>query len=205
MPSLLVCCRRFDADTRSITNRVALALASANFTPGDREAIVEHAIIRLHDAWAVRVRQLIVLSAIGGHVTASGNVLGRATNLDCRLSPVHQVRLLWTTRPMDSTWEPKWYDPAEAIRSARLLGVRNFLELSAGLGATLQARELRTVRNLIAHRVPNAWQKFRTLARNHPPTASPALYTTAPHPQSGLSPLSTWVADLTTTLRAAVV
>lgn len=50
-------------------------------------------------------------------------------------------------------WEPRWADPQESIVAAKNLKIKNFLNVSAGLGLTPSPNEhLRRVRNFLAHR-----------------------------------------------------
>lgn len=202
MSCLSLCSYRFSAEAHSLARLVTRVL-SGTLSAAEREAVVEHAIIRLHDCWSNRVRQLIVLSAIGGHISRSGRRLPRVTRLPARRSPVHQIRHIWTGKIMSDSWEPKWYAPADATRCAQLLGVANLVEIAGGLGASLRADELRTVRNLVAHRVPHAWQRFRKATSSMPPNCNAIDFVTSIDTATGLPVMSTWVLDLTSALHAA--
>ena len=109
----------------------------------------EMTVIRMHDAWARFCRELIILSALGDVVTASGQTLSRSLPLIVSHASVIPVLLKIANRP----WEPKWASSAECIRAAKQLQIQNLSNVSAALGAANSpADSLRKVRNYYAHR-----------------------------------------------------
>lgn len=196
--------RRFEDDISLLGRHISWALSIASINKTSTLAIAEHATVRLQDLWSWRVRQLIVLSAIGGMSTRSGVTLRRGSGLHCRRSPVNELRRIWTPRKeMDAHWEPKWYDPKDASRAADLLSLDNKIEIRNGLGASLAAPELRTVRNLIVHRVPDAWKKYKSSIPRPKYSLLPGEYVFDLDPSTGLTKISAWMLDLKLSLQAA--
>jgi hypothetical protein len=194
---------RFDADLARITAQIGRLLAMAPRDAGAEDVVVQFAIIRLHDVWAWRVRELVVKSSIGGTITRGGVVLPRASHLPARFSPVMRLRRVWTANPQGNHWEPKWYDPAQASRCADLLGTNNRTEIRNGLGASVFCGELRAVRNLVAHRLPDSWQRFRDRLNPFNYRATPAEFALERDPVTGQTRFGRWIFDLRSALVAA--
>lgn len=133
--------------------------------PGQYAACLSHAVIALHDLWANACRSIVLASAKGRCITRGGRRLGRPMTLDPRESPIGYLRKHWTRagKSMPITWEPDWFVPEVAIRAARLLNVGNSTEIMDGLGATVSAEPLRITRNVVAHSLPNTWERLRRL------------------------------------------
>ncbi len=78
--------------------------------------------------------------------------------------PMDFLRERWAlNKKMSRSWEPDWFIPQNAIRAATLLQVGNELQIANGLGASTSPERLRITRNVIAHSLPNTWQRFRQL------------------------------------------
>jgi hypothetical protein len=109
-------------------------------------------VIKLQDRWGAFSRDLVLLSAVGSVRTTSGMSITR----QCGSSAValRTLRATFTGRATKGRdWEPKWFDPAEAVDAAGRLRISNFAAVSAALGATpAPLAELRAVRNFFAHR-----------------------------------------------------
>jgi hypothetical protein len=198
--------QQFERECRRIDVLIQRALAVRVDDPILFESIVSHAIIRLHDCWAVRCRAVILRSAIGGARTVTGNVLPAGSRLTRRVPPLSCLRATWGRTVMGRTWEPDWHIPAVSIRAAQLLGLRNETEIRNGLGACLAADEVRIVRNVIAHSLPATWSRLRSLQRdlgNHA-LERPADF--AVNRVGGVGPrhIDDWMGDLRSSLRAAI-
>lgn len=204
MASLLSEYFAFDRELSRITQRLGQGYSS--LAPHDEKlaVIVEHAVMKLQDVWSCRVRRVILYSAAGGCRTASGRKLPRAKNLPWARSAMDRVREIWTSRTMDRIWEPKWYDPSQAIRVATLLDIANKLDVAAGLGASTAAENLRIVRNVIVHSVPDPWRKFRRLANATGTRLTPVQFVSTIDPITGLSMITDWIEDLRRCMRATV-
>lgn len=191
----------FESDAEQIAAAVRMGLAQTD--PIDQRSQIEWAIVRLHDAWAFRCRQLVKWSAVGGSLTRSGVVLARATNLQSRESFIAAVRRHWTpNKVMGKQWEPKWYDPGEATRVCSLLGVQNSNEISMGLGASAFCDEVRIVRNAVVHSLGNTWGKYRTLKAPQPLLDPPHTYATA-FSSTMRSRINDWISDFRDALTVA--
>ncbi len=117
-------------------------------------AIQSYAIARLHDAWARFCRQLILLSAAGGISTTAGAYVRRSPIVNQKQKPLDVLKLTYTKKRQKWVfWEPKWFDPWEAVQAAQALQIDNFPTVSAGLALTGHGvDELRDCRNFILHR-----------------------------------------------------
>ena len=190
-------CQSFDKDISSIKRVLRKSVSTASID----QPSVEWAILKLHDCWAFRCRQLIRASALGGCITRSGGTLPKASNLKCRESFLSFIRKNWTHKKvMDSNWEPKWYDPSQAARVCSILDVANENEICFGLGASVCCNEIRIVRNVIAHSLGNTWYKYRELEKPNP--VDPYEFALAIQPNLK-SRFTDWITDLQNSLYAA--
>ena len=131
------------------------------------EAYLNYSAIRLHDEWSIRCRELILRSAEGGVTTRSGNLINKASSIGKENCPLKWVRDNWTSKKvMDKSWEPRWYDPSQAIRVAKLLNIQNLSSITNGLGLSIAPLRIRIVRNVIVHSLPETWKKFKQLEKD---------------------------------------
>lgn len=112
----------------------------------------EAAVIQLQDRWGHFCRELVLTSAVGGIRTTGGTLIGR--NHQGRATSLSALRASFVGRQRKPAhWEPKWFDPIEAIDAARRLSVSNLATISAALGVSPSPlEELRAIRNFFAHR-----------------------------------------------------
>jgi hypothetical protein len=153
--------RRFDKQCSEINYFVRKALRHRPNRTRAFKVYTAHAVIKLHDAWASRCRELIVKSSIGGYQTLSGISLTRSAVLGRSIDPVAWLRDNWTTKRMSNTWEPDWHLPDQAIRAARLLGVANYVTIMNGLGAITITNQVRFTRNALVHSLPVIFGRYR--------------------------------------------
>jgi hypothetical protein len=132
--------------------RVRLAFLASLVPDQGRECEASHplgremAVVRLHDAWVRFCRELVLESAAGGAVTLSGVKLRRVAKT--KSEALNRVRALHPRR-----YEPRWGDPTLCLRAAGTLGLRNYSQVSAGVGLTPSPIEdLQLVRNHLVHR-----------------------------------------------------
>lgn len=198
-------CVRFqiacDALLRVIDRGLQFQRSEANIC----DTCIGHAVLRLHDAWALRCRAIVLLSARGGVVTRTGRMLPASAVLGRKFHPVTWLRRNWTSRQMDSQWEPDWHMPDQALRAARLLGVANLSTLMDGFGAATCLEDLRGTRNVIAHSLPATWVRLRTLERKLGLTGreTPAEFAISRSLGVGPRYVELWAGDLMASIRAA--
>jgi hypothetical protein len=115
---------RFKAVLNLLDN---LFVKAANCSdPKEREILCSFIIIKLHDQWNFRSRQ-VVLENYGKP----------------EYSMIEFLRANWGSRRMNAGWEPDWHVPANAIRAARILGVRRLSDIQNALGSVTKIDEVR--------------------------------------------------------------
>ncbi len=155
---------RLRSDCLLYTRLLAKALALRATDKDVTDALVERIVIALHDSFAVAARNVVLTSAVGNTVTRTGKGLARVPTLAGVSGPMDFLRERWAlNKKMSRSWEPDWFIPQNAIRAATLLQVGNELQIANGLGASTSPERLRITRNVIAHSLPNTWQRFRQL------------------------------------------
>lgn len=208
--SLLRHVLRFRADRERLDDVVAGALAIRNGEPERFRALAEWVIIALHDSWSRSCRDIVLDSARGAR-SRTGRLLPRSNVLKGyagRCDPMTVLRSSWTTttKTMSITWEPDWFIPQNALRAARLLRVANEIELGNGFGASAVPDHLRITRNVVAHSLPNTWQRFRALQTSlgiFVPSRPADLIMTFDAP-SGLRLIEKWIRELEVSLNVAI-
>src|SRR5205085_3098452 len=114
MKSLEKVSRRFDQYCLGLDMLVAYALKLQPSEPRIAKTIVSFCVIRLHDQWNARCRELVLKSATGRVLTSQGAHLARAV----RGNPLEALRKKWGKKVMDQSWEPDWHIPGTTIRAA---------------------------------------------------------------------------------------
>lgn len=187
-----------------VVGRLTLLIRQAadpSTSASNREALSEYALLKLHDAWAFRCRQIVLRTAAGGITDAHNRIIPRATHLPLGVNPLQYLRSNWGRSTMGRSWEPDWFIPGATIRAAGLLGNANLASISAGIGASFAAAEVRTVRNLIAHSLPNTWRRFRDLSIPRHGVVPPQQVILFVDIVSGTNQFSRWAADM----RASII
>jgi len=203
MPSLAKVVTGFEKACTNIDRRIAFALALPEADLLVSRFIVSMCVVKLHDQWNARCRELILKSAMGRYRTLSGMVLKRAV----RENPIQKLRHCWSTkRPMDSSWEPDWHMPGVSARAASLLGIQNCMTVTNAVSAITTIEELRWTRNAVAHELPRSYTMFRRLRARRVVAGndSPADY--AVRRVEGTSDLiiDVWMSELKLALKAAI-
>jgi hypothetical protein len=162
----------------------------------------ESATIGLQDRWGSFCRSLILVSAVGPARTSSG--MGIPRQNPTAAEALRVLRSSFTGRSKKSaTWEPKWFDPSEAIDAAQRLGIPNLSTVSAALGSTPSPLDdLRVVRNFFAHRGQLAGSTMRN-SLGLGSTLAAHTYLTEVRIGGALR-FETWVRTLQRMARAAV-
>jgi len=179
---------RFDA----VLNRLdALFLeASATGEVTRSEIILSYLVIKLHDQWNFRSRQIVQAS--------SGQSEKKMMNI---------LRHKWSPKKnIAADWEPDWHIPNCAICAAKLLNIPNFSQLQDALGAVTYIEDIRRTRNAIVHNVPGAFTKFRsmTLSKYFLSNIEPCFLPLEINPHTGRSIYGDWCADLRAALQIAL-
>lgn len=111
----------------------------------------EMVVLRIHDAWARFCRNLILVSAYGNPLTASGIVIQRVRGFNNQSDVLTWLRTDFH-RPYQN-WEPRWHIAHTSIDAAQRLGVSNFPTISSALATTPSPIEdMRIIRNYFAHK-----------------------------------------------------
>lgn len=153
----------------------------------EREIFCSFIIIKLHDQWNFRSRQVVLEN------------YGRSES-----SMMEFLQTNWGRKRMNAGWEPDWHIPPTAIRAARLLGVRNFIDIQNALGSVTKIEEVRWTRNAIVHNIPTSFQKFRTIVRNNYGQVDIAPHEILFHrsPSTGKTVYEDWCNDLINAISA---
>jgi hypothetical protein len=158
--------------------------------------------IRLLDTWARFCRELVICSAARRPVTASGRVLPLAPGIR---NPKHVIPSLLASYAK-KRYEPRWHDAAECIDAARRLRVANLPMISLALGTTPSpAKDLRLVRNFVAHQCQDTAHKLNPLLKflGLPANATPEQVLQQPV-LGGTCAYITWIYQLRLIARNAV-
>ena len=203
MPSLVKVVAGFEKACDRIDRRVSFALALPPEQILVKQFIVSMCVVKLHDQWNTRCREVIIKSALGRHRTLSGIQLQRVV----RDHPVVRLRRCWSSkRPMDSSWEPDWHMPSVSARAASLLRIQNETTVTNAITAVTTIEELRWTRNAIAHELPRTYAMFRQIMANRVVSGRycPADFAVQRIQNSTDLVLDAWMEELKLALRAAV-
>jgi hypothetical protein len=203
MNSLARITGRFEQACLSLDQKVAYALTIYPLNPVIAKSIIAFCIIKLHDQWNTRCRELILKSALGNCKTLSGTTLPRSVTDN----PVQKLRNVWSrNKPMDASWEPDWHVPAVSVRAADLLGIANYQTVANAISAVTVVDSLRRTRNVIAHELPRTYQMFRNIQSGwfNPPSYCPTDYAIQRIPGTADLIIEGWMNELKLALRAAI-
>lgn len=203
MPSLAKVAAGFERACDRIDSRVTFALALPPEQVLVKRFIVSMCVVKLHDQWNVRCREIILKSAIGRHRTLSGVSLHRVV----RDHPIERLRRCWSNKkPMDSSWEPDWHMPAVSARAASLLKIQNETTVTNAITAITTIEELRWTRNAIAHELPRSYEMFRKIMSNRVVSGKccPADFAVRRLENSTDLVIDAWIKELKLALRAAI-
>jgi hypothetical protein len=155
----------------------------------NKELLLSYMIIKLHDQWNYRSRQIVLKSF--GH--SEGRMM-------------EYLRNNWGIRPRDNSWEPDWHIPNNTIRAATLLNIPDLAQVQDALGAVIYIDDIRWTRNAIVHNIPASFAKYRnmTLSKYHLLNAMPFLLPMERNPITGNSIYEDWCDDLKNALRYAL-
>jgi hypothetical protein len=164
----------------------------------------ENASVQLQDSWNNFCRDVIFRSWRGGVHTLDGRFIPRRTGDTSPRAALTELRSTYSGKAKKAWyWEPKWFDPIEAIEAASRLGIPNLAEVSAGIGLSPSPlAELRAVRNYFAHRGEQSVSKLSVWVA-HPTTDAVHRHVSA-STQGGALRFERWVAQLDLMARATV-
>lgn len=203
MKSLLRIACRFEQACLALDQKVAYALTLYPSNPVIAKSIIAYCIIKLHDQWNSRCRELILKSALGNCRTLSGTLLPRATPIN----PVQKLRNIWSrNKPMDVSWEPDWHVPAVSVRAATLLGIANSQTVTNAISAVTIVDSLRWTRNVVTHELPRTYKMFRKIQSSlfNPPSLCPSDYVIQRIPGTTDLIIDIWMDEMKLALRAAI-
>lgn len=155
----------------------------------EKELFLSYLIVKLHDQWNFRSRQIILRS------------FGRSEGIMMK-----QLRNIWGRRAMDIGWEPDWHIPNNAIRAGRLLNVPDLVQIQNALGAVTYIDDIRWARNAIVHNIPTSFKKYKamTLSKYRINNISPCFLPMELNPSTGNTIYEDWCLELKTALRFAL-
>lgn len=194
---------RFEHACSVIDQRLTYAIKMQSSNLMISRSVVAFCVIKLHDQWNARCRELILKSALGNCLTLSGKMLLRSK----LTPPLQQLRNTWSPRKvMDVSWEPEWHVPAVSERAARLLNIANYSTIVNAISAVTMIEDLRWTRNSIVHELPRTYRMFRLaqLKRFNPPIYCPSDYAVQRIPGTAILIVDSWMDELKLALRAAI-
>ena len=156
--------------------------ASATPDVSRKDLILSYIVIKLHDQWNFRTRQIIQQS------------YGKS-----QAKMIEILRMNWSTRKkMDKGWEPDWHIPGNAIRAGRLLNRPNLARVQYALGSVTYVDDIRWTRNAIVHNIPISYGKFRSmsLSKYYIRDIAPSLLPLEINPASGNTIYQDWCDEL---------
>ena len=163
MRSLVKVVSHFTNICSKIDYSVAFALNLIKDNPVEANWLISYSVIKLHDQWNARCREIVIKSCQGGYRTKRGTLLSRSV----KENPLDYLRNNWArTTVMGSNWEPDWHIPSNTIRAASLLNVQNLAEIQNALGAITVIDELRWTRNAMVHQLPHTFGQYRLISNN---------------------------------------
>lgn len=165
----------------------------------------ESATFTLQDEWSNFCRDVIFRSWRGGTTSLGGAFIPKRRGDTSSRAALAALRSTYTGRLKKAWyWEPKWFDPIEAIDAATRLRISNIAEVSAGIGLTPSPLgELRAVRNYFAHKGVQSVQNLKPFVAQ-PTSGLVHDYLSAPT-QGGALRFERWVAQLEVMARATVM
>ena len=108
---------RFESQLARLDSLVVKAAAERNNL--HKEVLLSYVVVRLHDQWNFRSRQIVL--------TSYGKSEERM--MKC-------LRTNWTQkRNMDIGWEPDWHIPANTIRAAQILDIQDLIQVRDAIGS----------------------------------------------------------------------
>jgi len=154
-----------------------------------RELLLSWIVIKLHDQWNFRSRQIVLESY--GH---------------SEKEMMKYLRNNWGKKVMSCSWEPDWHIPGNTIRAAQLLNVPDTTQITNAIGAVTYIDDIRWTRNAIAHNIPTSFSKYQEMAlnkyglRNIPPH----LLSCIVNPRTGNTLYEDWCVELRIALSSAI-
>jgi len=156
-----------------------------------REIFLSLIVVKLHDQWNFRSRQIILFSY-----------------KKSEKAMLEYLRKNWKTPRgvMDNSWEPYWHIPRESIRAGTILRIGNLSKVQDSFGAVMCVDELRWTRNAIVHNNPKAFGKYRETILNQYKLKNipPHEIITYRNPKTGNTIYEDWSHELLLALSAAI-
>jgi len=179
---------RFDAMLSRLDDLFHEASTTVELTK--KEILLSYLVIKLHDQWNFRSRQVVQIS------------YGKSQK-----KMIEFLRYHWSTRKrMNAGWEPDWHIPNNAIRAGRLLNIPNLSQVQNALGAVTYIDDIRWTRNAIVHNIPTSFSRFHsmTLRKYFLSNIKPSFLPLEMNPITGNSLYEDWCTDLRNALHIAL-
>ena len=209
MRSLVTPFRRFQQEVRALRDTF-VAHTPGSLNAGFWEAPADwsvqcYVMVRLLDEWGLFSRSVVIASAWGRVTSRTGTAVPRSPVLSVGQDPLDALRNSFT-KPKPATWEPRWYNPIDAIDAANRLQIHNLGNVAAGLGlAGTTPEDLRHCRNYVAHRSRRAESDAGVVRTRFTPARTEKIDSLASIPMpDGRLLLEHWCDDLITRAQSAV-
>ncbi|MFC1816280.1 hypothetical protein ACFL0M_10140 [Thermodesulfobacteriota bacterium] len=179
---------RFDAMLSHLDDLFHEASTTVELTK--KEILLAYLVIKLHDQWNFRSRQVVQIS------------YGKSQK-----KMIEILRYHWSTKKyMNAGWEPDWHIPNNAIRAGRLLNIPNLSQVQNALGAVTYIDDIRWTRNAIVHNIPTSFSRFHsmTLSKYFLSNIKPSFLPLEMNPITGNSVYEDWCTDLSNALHIAL-
>jgi hypothetical protein len=146
--------------------RLVLLAQAGSGTPTE-VAVSEYCLVSLQDSWNRFTRDLVLRSALGNAVTATGRSLPPPGGRPIRqVDAMDQLRRNWPTGGVKPAWwEPRWFNVDDANKAITILRIANSGNVTAAIGSSTNPwNEVRMVRNFVAHRLPSTAREAASVA-----------------------------------------
>lgn len=201
-PSIAKEVARFEATVSSL--RTQFGSPTPDIPPFDQTCPPIHddarqmLVVHLQNGWALFCMELLRISAIGNSLTRGGTRLPQIALPAGKTSVIRYFRTLSAkvAQTMPNRAEnPIWHDPAYIVRLANALAPGNRHEITLGIGGSVEATNMNTVRNHIIHSGHQAGRYQEYAQSIGAPRAMPAALLLHPA-SSGRTVFETWLSDL---------
>lgn len=209
MRSLAAPLRRFRQEVRALREvfvaHAPVSLRTAFWKAPEDWSVQCYVLVRLLDEWGLFSRSVVINSARGRITSRAGVAVLRSPIVLRGQDPLDVLRRSFS-KPKSPIWEPRWYNPVDAIDAANRLQIRNLANVAAGLGLAGTAPEdLRHCRNYVAHRSGRAESDAGVVrTRFTPPLTAKIDSLASVRMPDGRLLLEHWCDDLITRAHAAV-
>lgn len=155
-----------------------------------KEILLSYLVIKLHDQWNFRSRQVVQIS------------YGKSQK-----KMIDFLRYHWSAKKhMEVGWEPDWHIPNNAMRAGKLLNIPNLSQVQNAFGAVTYIDDIRRTRNAIVHNISTSFNSFHSMALNRYLLSNikPSFLPLESNHITGNSVYEDWCTDLRNALHIAL-